>query len=282
MPNPIVIVIALLLALPACSDRSESPNPHLMVDLTQITPHEWQRLSERAIYFGHQSVGENIVHGMTELARENPSIGKLHILSGKPDSSAAGFKEFLIGENGDPDSKNAAFLAATQGVRNQKPVLMFKYCYVDIDEKTDAAALFARYDKTVAALRARHPDATIVHVTMPLTTDSRIRNWANTLRGRPNRRTWNAIRSRYNDLLRAAYSGREPIFDLAALESTRSNGTAEYVTVSGHPIYALADEWTTDGGHLNAAGRKRAAGQLLALLASLPDPNGQRMAGTER
>ena len=242
-----------------------------MDELQQISTQQWQRLSERAIYFGHQSVGENILDGIRALGVEVPQLTNLRILSAACDPSTAGLREFLIGENGDPDSKNAAFMAATQGALGPKPVLMFKYCYVDIDEKTDPTMLFRRYADTVAALRARHPDAIVVHVTMPLTTDSRIRNWVNTLRGRPNRRTWNGIRSRYNDLLRAEYGGKEPIFDLAALESTRADGSLEFGTVTGQPVYALADEWTRDGGHLNAAGRRRAAARLLTLLAALPE-----------
>jgi hypothetical protein len=276
------IVVAALLGVSACSEGSEHSSPRLVGELQQITAQQWQRLSERAIYFGHQSVGENILDGIRALGVEMPQLKDLRILSAASDPSAAGLREFPIGENGDPGSKNAAFMGATQGALGPKPVLMFKYCYVDIDEKTDPRMLFRRYAETVAALRARHPDAIVVHMTMPLTTDSQIRNWVNTLRGRPNRRTWNGIRSRYNDLLRAAYGGKEPIFDLAALESTRSDGSLELGTVAGEPVYALADEWTSDGGHLNAAGRRRAAAHLLALLASLPESNTESIAKVKR
>ena len=43
---------------------------------------------------------------------------------------------------------------------------------------------------------------------------------------------------------------------------------------SPRAIPALADEWTTDGGHLNAAGGRRAAARLLVTLASLPEGRG--------
>lgn len=269
----ITIVVATLLAVSACSDRSGHSSPRVVSEFELVTAQQWQHLSERAVYFGHQSVGENIVDGIRLLKVEMPQLENLRIVAPASGPSTPGLRDFLIGENGDPGSKNAAFAAATQGALGAKPVLMFKYCYVDIDEKTDPRMLFARYAETVAALRTRHPEAVVVHVTMPLTTDSRIRNWVNTLRGRPNRRTWNGIRSRYNDLLRAAYGGKEPVFDLAALESTRSDGSTEHGTVGGERVYALADEWTTDGGHLNPAGRKRAAAHLLALLATLPESN---------
>ena len=71
--------------------------------------------------------------------------------------------EFYIGRNEDPDSKNDAFLTATRGAIGEQPVLMFKYCYVDVDEKTDPQKLFAHYRETVGKLRMQHPNATILH-----------------------------------------------------------------------------------------------------------------------
>ena len=152
---------------------------------------------------------------------------------------------------------------------------MFKYCYVDVDVGTDVKTVFDHYQQTVAALKAKHPEAVVVHVTMPLVSDSKIRNYINTLRGRPTRLTRNALRNQYNEMLRAAYA-KEPIFDLEAVESTRADGQREYGTLDGRQVYSLAQEWTTDGGHLNAMGRRRAAEQLLVTLASLPDVSVRR------
>jgi hypothetical protein len=267
----LIATLAAAIAMTACSSQAERAQPDASSVLARITPEQWKALSERTIYFGHQSVGQNIVEGIRELAANDRRIG-VNVISGPASlQTAPALHEFLVGENADPQSKNDAFLAAVGGALPPRPVLAFKYCYVDIDEKTDAKALFERYRQTVETIRTKHPDATIVHVTMPLTADAPLRNWVNTLRGRPNRRTWNGVRSRYNDLLRSAYGGREPVFDLARIEATRSDGTEEYALVDGQKVYALADEWTSDGGHLNEAGRKLAAAHFLATLASLPD-----------
>lgn len=264
-------MLTALGALSACSSRADHIQSDAGPVLARITPEQWQALSKRTIYFGHQSVGENIVEGIRELAAGNPQI-RINVVSGpRADNAAPALHEFFVGENTNPQSKNDAFLATVSGPLPAAPVLAFKYCYVDIDENTDAQALFQRYRQTVDAVRAKHPDATIVHITMPLTADAPLRNWVNTLRGRPNRRTWNGVRSRYNELLRSAYGGREPVFDLARLEATKSDGTEEYALVNGQKVYALADEWTSDGGHLNAAGRKLAAAHFLATLAALPE-----------
>ena len=241
-----------------------------MYDLNQVTAEQWTSLAERTFYFGHQSVGANIIEGVREISAQRPDI-KLRVVSGSTAASPGALNEFPIGRNEDPESKNAAIVQATHGALGPKPVVMFKYCYVDIDDRTDPAKLFERYRQTVAQLRAQHPEATVVHVTLPLQTEpSMLRYVMNKVRGMSTSREENAIRAEYNRMLRAAYVGKEPVFDLAALESTRSDGTVEYGLLKGAKVPALAREWSADSGHLNAAGRKRVAEQFLATLATLP------------
>ncbi len=267
----LLATLAILVPLAGCSSRPDAPGVRTVMDVNQITAAQWQKLAQRTFYFGHQSVGADIIEGVREWAAQKPQI-QLRVVSGEPTAAAGVLNEFPIGRNEDPESKNAAFIAATQGALGPQPVLMFKYCYVDVDEKTDAKKLFERYRQTVSALRARHPEATVVHMTLPLMTEpSWLRYWMNTVRSIPTHRDENAKRKAYNEMLRAAYVGKETVFDLAALESTRSDGTLEYGVLDGATIPALAAEWSSDGGHLNAAGRKRVAGQFLATLASLPD-----------
>ncbi len=149
-----------------------------------------------------------------------------------------------------------------------------KLCYVDIGPDTDAAALFARYQGALDALRQKHPRTTFVHVTVPLAAVQRgPKAWAKRLLGRPVYGTAdNARREEYNALLRAAYGGREPVFDLAALESTRPDGSRETFEHDGRQVPALVPEYTDDGGHLNGPAAERVARQLVALLASVPVP----------
>ena len=40
---------------------------------------KWEKLSQKKIYFGHQSVGFNIIDGIKDLMKENPQI-KLNII----------------------------------------------------------------------------------------------------------------------------------------------------------------------------------------------------------
>src|SRR5207249_2637509 len=68
----------------------------------------------------------------------------------------------------------------------------------------------------------------------------------------------NLRREQYNALLRAAYRGREPIFDLARVESIAPDGRAVTAQWNGSVVPVLAPAFTDDGGHLNAPGRLRA------------------------
>ena len=213
-----------------------------------------QRLSHERIYFGHQSVGANILQGVKELSR------------------AAGvplfIKDELVAENGDPQRKLESF-AKSLGSGAHYDVALVKFCYVDIDAETDAAALFDRYRIAVNELRARNPRTVFVHATLPLTTvQTGPKAWAKRLLDRaPYGTVENVRREQYNRLLRATYAGREPIFDLARMEATAPDGKLVTVTWEGVTAPALAAEYTDDGGHLNALGRARAAREFIAVLA---------------
>ena len=237
-----------------------------------ITPAQWQALAARRVYFGHQSVGGNIMDGVQAVLSSRPDIPLRVIEARELDSSGTpGIYHARIGANGDPASKTRAFEDIADA--GHPAIGALKYCYVDVDGRTDPDSLFRAYAARMAHLRARHPDLTIVHVTMPLTTiDGPLQSFLDRVRRTTSRRALNVIRNRYNELLRAAYAGREPVFDLARIEATRADGSRAAFRSGGHAIDYLAPELTDDGGHLNEAGRRAAAEAFLALLASLPGP----------
>jgi hypothetical protein len=86
----------------------------------------------------------------------------------------------------------------------------------------------------------------------------------------PGRYGGNFARERFNDLMRQAYGGREPLFDLAAIESTRPDGRREVIRSGGRSAHALVPAYTADNAHLNELGRRRVAEELLVFLARLP------------
>jgi hypothetical protein len=229
------------------------------------------RLQAKKIFFGHQSVGADVVQGIRDLMNEDHRVRLNLVTSAEPQSTPGpAFIESLIGENRNPRSKDTAFAAIlAKGMGSQGGIAMYKYCYVDIGLDTDVQQLFDNYRQEMSDLKAKYPLLVIVHVTVPLTSDdASMKTWVKTLIGRSTSRDVNLKRNQFNALLRKYYS-TEPIFDLAQVESTYTDGSRSYVMSRGQKIYTLVPEFTTDGGHLNQAGRRAAAQQLLQVLAGL-------------
>lgn len=248
----------------------------LRADFAAVTADQWRALGSRRLYFGHQSVGTNVTEGIAALLRERPDIPlRLADAAGLDSAAAPGLYHGKVGRNEHPDEKTRDFTAMVD--RARPGVAMLKYCYVDVELNSSPDSLFAAYQQAVAALRQRHEGLTIVHLTMPLTTiESRAgrKAWLMAkIRGRPTeaeeKRGLNVIRNRYNALLRQAYVGKEPVFDIARVESTRPDGSRSFFTNGSDTVYVMAAENTSDGSHLNDAGKRAAAQEMLALLAGL-------------
>jgi hypothetical protein len=228
-----------------------------------------ERVSRHTIYFGHQSVGRNVIDGLRELAASEGVPLRIVETADLGSVAPGTFAHGAVPDNGNPVLKLRSFerVLGTGAV----DVALVKFCYVDIDASTDVRALFSEYEATFAALEKKYPRTTFVHVTLPLTTvQGGWKGAAKTLLGRTlNGAAENARRDEFNSLLRTAVAGR-PLFDLARAESTRPDGSAETFDWKGRRVPALVTAYSSDGGHLNGEGAARAAHQLLAVLASLP------------
>jgi hypothetical protein len=240
------LMTAILLAL-ATVDGAAA-DPALRADL--------ERVARQRVFFGHQSVGANVLGGLRKLAAS--------------EKVALQVSDMLIPENGDPLRKLRSFEQALEERTGSVDVALLKFCYVDVSADTDAKALFGQYRTAIERLQATHPQTTFVHVTLPLTTvQGGVKALAKRVLGRhPYGTLENIRREEYNALLRKTYAGLEPVFDLARVESTAPGGAAAQVAWQGSVAPALAPDYTDDGGHLNAAGSVRAARELLAVLAA--------------
>ena len=250
------------------ADTGGKPLP----SLKEVSDTEWAALAKRRIFFGHQSVGGNIMQGVVEVLAANPSIPLKVVESRSPgDSAGPAFHHALIGRNDYPLEKFEDFVTVAAGSFGPDGgIAMLKLCYIDIHTHTDPQELFAEYRRRVESLRASNPSLTIVHFTSPLTN---IENWKGRVRAALTRantqRERNLVRHRYNELLRQSYEGREPIFDIARLESTLPDGQRVFFRFDGQDVPLLAPQYTDDGGHLNAGARRMVAEQLLVMLARL-------------
>lgn len=228
-----------------------------------------QKVASRRVLFGHQSVGGNILDGVTDVAGAKLALreGRTAALFEQP-----GLVHTLIGKNEDPQSKVTDFEAALDATAGKPEIAFFKFCYVDFDAKTNADELFATYLASTQRLQAKYPGVTFVHVTVPLTVvQTGARAWLKhrVLGKLPWGAQENVVRHRFNTLLRTKLEG-QPLFDLAALESTRADGTAQAHDLDGRLTPALVPEYSDDGQHLNPEGRRRVAEALLTFLAGLP------------
>lgn len=239
---------------------------------TDAAPPAGRALSPPAarVYFAHQSVGANLLESLPG----QYDGGRLPVLDPRdPRPAGAGYLlHERVGQNGDPRSKLAAFAAALRaGLGRDVDRAGLKFCYTDIDETTDVAALFAEYRQTIDALEREFPGVTFFHVTVPLTTvEGQAGGFVRHLLGRGSARGRNAARTAFNRLLLAEYGSRGTVFDLAAAQSTRPDGSRATFRRAGDLVPALVPEYTDDGGHLNATGRAIVGRRFAEFLAGSP------------
>ena len=227
------------------------------------------------VFFGHQSVGMNLIGGIPGIFAAN-GVSEPRIVELGPDGASAPaggggfFGHGYIGQNGDPFGKLRDFDARMRGgLGDQVDVALMKWCYVDVLSDSDVDGLFREYRTTFDALERDFPAVTFIHVSNPLTTEVETGRKAALLRmlGRTDTsRADNATRHRLNERFRQAYEP-DRLFDIAQIEATTPDGSTVSGAVDGRPYQALYGGYAADSGHLNEAGSQLAAAQLLKLLA---------------
>ena len=273
-----VAILAILfmatLLVPACEGEKMDEKARASQLLEGIPESVWKNLSGKKIYFGHRSVGTNLVNGIGDVLKENPGI-QLNILETDDPKSfeAPLFGHSLIGENGNPRSKCDAFVKVMErGVGDRVDIAFFKFCFADIHADTAVKDVFQYYRSTMESLKQRYPRTTFIHVTVPLTVSKvTLKTWIKKTIGA--QRIWeydhNIKRNEFNGMVRGEYGGKEYIYDLEEAESTYPDGRRCSFTKEGQVYYSLVPEYTLDGSHLDQVGRRQAAEKLLKLLADL-------------
>jgi len=270
----LTVIISILLIGCNGGKMEEKQVPYSSIKDTPSSA--WEKLAQKKIYFGHQSVGNNIFEGIRDVMKENPQI-KLNIIetNNSSDFKKPLFAHSKVGKNHDPISKiNAFSTLMKKEIGNISNIAFFKFCFVDVDAGTDVQTLFADYKSTMTKLIKEYPKTTFLHFTVPLLRKEKtsFKSKIKALLGKKDSffaNENNIVRNNFNQLLINEYEGKSPVFDLAKIESTYPDGTSESFTADGKTYYSLVPEYTEDGGHLNQTGRKIAAEQLLILLSSL-------------
>jgi hypothetical protein len=237
---------------------------------SDITADDLAKVTRTRVFFGHQSVGMNVLDGVrgvyTARGMAAPAIGEADIQPGRD----GGFVyHAFIGENEKPLFKIQDFDAKMRsGIGARIDVAIMKLCYVDVTNDTDVEALFAAYRETSAALQRELPEVTFAHATVPLMTEQgQLSKLKSRLTGRSRHGpAENAARERLNALIRREYAGGY-LFDLAAIESTAPGGSRAVGTYRGEQYYRLYDGYASDSGHLNGEGARVAATAWLKAIA---------------
>lgn len=244
---------------------------HARARLDSISQAEWEALSRKRIFFGHQSVGQNIIEGLATIMPEIPYL-RLNIreTENPADLGAPVFAHFPIGHNMDPRSKIDDFRKILEsGVGSSADIAIFKFCFVDIDHGTDVERLSESYDLAMTSLQKDFPGLRIVTFTVPLTVKPRgLKPMIKGLLGMlPPHVEDNLVRARVNSFLRARFSGS--LYDLAAVEAQSAAGAPRALEDAHGAYESMNPAFTNDGGHLNELGRQVVAADLLYFLATL-------------
>lgn len=231
-------------------------------------------LAGRRVYFGHKSVGDDILTGVGQLLATSPAAQLRVVDSSTPETLAEpGLAHSEVGVNFDPESKIRDFERIVRGgIGDRADIALFKFCFVDVKRDTNLTALFDAYRRTMVDLVTAYPRTTFVHSTIPL--QGRRRDWKGRVKWLLGRlkpfAEDNATRNRFNELFRREYGSSGKLFDLAAAESTHEDGRPCTINSAEGLAPCLCPEYTLDGGHLNPHGQRVVAEQFLAFLASVP------------
>ncbi len=262
---PLIIFVTFLLAFYACDEEDtlkEEANEQDPIEVTEAL----EKLQQVQLFFGHQSVGMNILSGIETVAEDHQvdlTIIETSSANGLPEPCLA---HAYVGKNFQPLTKLDAFTnKINSGMGEAVDIAFMKFCYVDIDADTDVEALFEAYQNTLNSLKSSYPEVTFVHFTAPLKSQSSGAKAIikKTLGKSANESSNNINRERYNALIREAYEGNAPLFDLAEVESTYPDGSRSSHTENGFTYYSMVSTYTDDGGHLNTAGQEVVANALI-------------------
>ncbi|MET0070370.1 MAG: hypothetical protein ABW096_10040 [Candidatus Thiodiazotropha sp.] len=240
--------------------------------MPQTLEQDLQTLAGARVFFGHQSVGKNILEGIEGLLGDHPGIDlRIADYTSEVGESEGCLLHAAVGRNTEPLSKCVDFgRIIDEELAGKIDYALLKFCYIDINRDSDVAKVFGDYKRTMDDLIARHPEVTFIHTTMPLRhSPGGPSIWLRELLGRPNKsKLDNVKRNQFNQMLRSNYSD-SGIVDIAASESTHANGNRESFKMDGRTYYSLIGDYSDDGGHLNDQGRTRVASAFVQEIADI-------------
>ena len=232
-----------------------------------FTPEDVAALKTRKIFFAHKSVGGELMEGIRRVDGMNVR-GVFSSQLNQVGTQIAFYEHNMFPpspdnpqqESLDPYIKIETFerlMHAIGEAGNTVDIAFMKMGYPNFNDNSNVGDIFEAYQTTLQRLQDEFPNTIFVHATAPIYMESTAT--------RPIFNLHNVQIERFNKRLRDIYKGK--VFDLATLESIREDGSIAKST-DGETI-ALAEEWSSDGGHLNVQGQNRFGGALIGFLAQV-------------
>ena len=247
----------------------ENDNPMKGIEIINQT--QWDNLGNKKIYFGHQSVGYDIIDGVEFILNNNPDIN-INIIEGSKLSLFENpvFAHSKNGLNGDPKSKIDAFYKIVdEGLGGKVDIAGFKFCYADFNKNTDITNIFEYYKNKMNKISQKYPNVEIIHFTVPLRAiQTGPKAWVKKILNKDVGIKDNYARQQFNELLINNFNGLS-IFDLAKHESTNLDKIREYTFVNDKKVYSMVPDYTIDGGHLSNKGKYYIGTQYLLFLTDI-------------
>lgn len=253
---------------PSESERPLTADEVDLAPLDAVAPSTWEALRSKRIYFGHQSVGSNIIAGVEEILRRKPNIGlRVAKAEGADRFAQSGLIHGPIGKNEDIEAKVRDFESiVTAPEAAALDMALMKFCYADLKRHEDYVKIVTLYEAMIDRVAASRPTLRVLHMTVPLT------GIAPGPKGRVKRLIGRVPLN--ENLLREMHEGwlrdldREGTFSVGHVESLqRDDAQAMLVDDEGLTHPCLATCLTNDGGHLNEGGSVLVAREFLLFLA---------------
>lgn len=273
------LICTIILFITGCGNNSAKDYSAMKKNnILDISQSSLKLISEKKIYFGHMSVGYNIIDGLKSVINNKyPNTLNIVETNNPADFSKPVFAHSKNGRNLYPKSKIDSFVKQINGnLGKHVDIAFFKMCYVDIRSDSNINEIFQYYKKVFNDLIKRHRKIKFIHFTVPLTTirnfglKESIKDLIKKIIGKQTKleksKNDNIKRWEFNELLKKEY--KESIFDLAGFESLYpdESGKREVFKTDSNAYPALIPEYSNDGGHLNNLGSKIIAKRLLLYL----------------
>ena len=154
------LTATLLTLFLACNGGKMPEQTTQFPRIKDVSSEKLENFSQKKIYFGHQSVGFNIIDGIKDVMKDHTQI-KLNIVetANESDFKVGLFAHSRVGKNVNPKSKTDEFVEfINKGIGGKADAAALKFCYVDIRADTNTKNVFIDYSDSISQLIKKYPD----------------------------------------------------------------------------------------------------------------------------